>query len=160
VRAVFAYDGIARKAVHQLKFRSGRFLAPVLGDLMRGALQRRPMVADVVVPVPLAPRRLRERGYNQALLLANEIAGSTGGRLGSHVLERTERPSQRGLSATQRRLNLEGAVQVARGAHVDGQRVLLVDDVMTTGATLSVCAEALAEAGAARVSALVFARAL
>jgi predicted amidophosphoribosyltransferase len=109
-----------------LKFRSGRYLAPLMGELLREQLGRQPLQADLVIPVPLAPKRLRQRGYNQALLLAN----------------------------------LEDAVTCRhpRARAIQGRRVLLVDDVVTTGATLSACAEALAGAGARRISALTFAR--
>src|SRR6185503_8899286 len=74
VRAPFAYEGAARSAVLTLKFRSGRYLAPLMGQLLREHLAARPLQADLVVPVPLGPRRQRQRGFNQAVLLANEIA--------------------------------------------------------------------------------------
>lgn len=160
VRAPFAYQGAARAAVLTLKFRSGRFLAPLMGELMRDQLQLRPLRADIVVPVPLAPRRQRERGFNQALLLAEEVAGAVHGRVVRDALERQDRPAQQTLGAADRLTNLEGAFRcrAAAFASVEGQRVLVVDDVVTTGATISACAHVLAEAGAARITALAFAR--
>jgi ComF family protein len=160
LRAVCAYEGAARHAVHTLKFRSGRCLAAAIGELMRQSLERRPLRADVVAPAPIAPKRLRERGYNQAELLAGEIAELVGG-VGACVpdlLQREDRPAQQSLPAAQRLVNLRGAIACAHREEVRGRRVVLVDDVATTGATLSACAEALAAAGASRVSAIVFAR--
>src|SRR5258708_26376043 len=80
VRAAFAYEGAARAAVLTLKFKSGRYLAPLMGEFLRDELNRRPLQADLVVPVPLATARLRQRGFNQALLLADEIAAVVRGR--------------------------------------------------------------------------------
>ncbi len=158
VRAVCAYEGPARSAVHTLKFRSGRSLAPVLGDLMRRSLDTRPLRADLVVPAPLSAARLRERGYNQAELLAIEVSSAIGGCLVPSLLARDDRPPQQRLSGAERRKNLRGAVRCLDPSRAAGQRVLLVDDVMTTGATLGACAEALTAAGATWVGALVFAR--
>jgi ComF family protein len=160
VRGVCAYEGAARKAVHMLKFRSGRYLAPVLGELMRYSLRRHPMRADLIVPVPLAPRRLRERGYNQASLLGEQVAATVRAPVTDSLLTREDRPSQRTLNAAERRRNLEGAIGCTEPAAVDGRKVLLVDDVLTTGSTLNACAETLVHAGATRVTALVFARAM
>jgi ComF family protein len=160
VHAPFAYQGAARTAVLTLKFRSGRFLAPVMGELMREQLQLKPIRADIVVPVPLAPRRQRERGFNQALLLAEEVAGAVHGRVVRDALERQDRPAQQTLGGADRLTNLEGAFRcrAAASASIEGQRVLVVDDVVTTGATISACARALTDAGAARITALAFAR--
>jgi ComF family protein len=158
VRAVCAYQGAARKAVTTLKFRSGRYLAPLIGDLMRVELRRRPIRADVLVPIPIAPKRLRDRGYNQTELLAREVVEAVGARLATDLLRRVDRPAQQRLTAAERLSNLDDAIRCVAPEQVHGQRVLLLDDVCTTGATLSACAEVLVEAGAARVSALVFAR--
>lgn len=158
VRAVCIYEGVARTAVHTLKFRSGRYVAPVLGRLLRENLARQPLRADLVVPVPMPSRRLRERGYNQARLLAEQVVEQVGGTLAPGLLEKDDRPPQRTLAAAERLANLRGAIRCTDPARVAGRRVLLTDDVMTTGATLSMCAEALADAGAERVSGLVFAR--
>jgi ComF family protein len=143
-----------------LKFRSGRYLAPLMGELLREQLGRQPLQADLVIPVPLAPKRLRQRGYNQALLLAEQVWPAVKGELMLDALERADRPAQQSLGATDRLANLEDAVACRhpRARAIQGRRVLLVDDVVTTGATLSACAEALAGAGARRISALTFAR--
>jgi competence protein ComFC len=145
-------------AVLTLKFRSGRYLAPLMGELLREQLSRRPLRAEVIVPVPLAPGRLHQRGYNQALLLANQVAEAAGGDVLADALKRQDRAPQQGLSATDRLVNLDGAIVCHRRREVYNRRVLLVDDVVTTGATLSACAEELAGAGARRITALAFAR--
>jgi competence protein ComFC len=157
IRAVCTYEGAARRAVHLLKFRSGRYLAPVLAELMVDAARRRPLRADLVVPTPLAPARLRRRGYNQAALLARPIAAGLGLAI-VEPLTRLDRPPQQTLGARARRENLLGAVRCDDPAAVAGARVVLIDDVATTGSTLAACARALVEAGAGEALALVFAR--
>jgi ComF family protein len=112
----------------------------------------------VVVPVPLSRQRLRTRGYNQAGLLADQIAQTVGARVVPDALERTDRPPQQTLPAAERLENLDGVFTCRRPTDVKNRRVLLIDDVVTTGATVSACANALAGAGARRVSAMAFAR--
>ena len=157
VRAVFAYEGLARKAVHTLKFRSGRYLVPTMGAALRESLGRRPLAADLVVPVPLSGARMRERGYNQAELLAREVAQAVGGVLATGLLAREDRRAQQTLAAAERRTNVLGAFRCLDVERVRGRRLCVVDDVMTTGATLSACADALA-AGASWIGAVVYAR--
>lgn len=159
-RAACVFDGVIRTAIHQLKYRGASSLAPFLASVLGATLERRPLDADLLVPVPLHPRRQRERGFNQADLIADRLAEISDLPLPTRgLLERTElRPPQVGLNAAARRHNVRGAFDCRLPDLVRGQRVLLVDDVMTTGATLEACAEALTAAGAARVLALVVAR--
>jgi ComF family protein len=158
LRAPFRYEGAARTAVLTLKFKSGRYLAPLMGQFLRDNLARHPLQADLVVPVPLAPGRLRQRGFNQAELLALEVAAAVRGVVTTDALTREERPAQSTLKAAGRLLNLTGAFSSPFPSGVEGRRVLVVDDVVTTGATISACADTLGRAGARRVSALAFAR--
>ena len=129
-----------------------------MGDLLSHQLQSRPLDVDVVVPVPLARTRLRQRGFNQAQLLADYVAPALGARLLSDALQREDRAAQSTLPAANRLANLAGAFRCATRSDVRGRRVLLVDDVVTTGATVSACADTLAEVGASRISVLAFAR--
>jgi len=114
---------------------------------------------DAVVPVPLFSARQRERGYNQAELIAKRLARRLGLKLGSFLLVRTRpRPAQRLLTHRQRWQSVRGAYETRKGTKVDNLRILLVDDVFTTGATLDSCSRALKKAGAASVCGLTVAR--
>ena len=157
INAAFIYQGAARTAVVMLKFRSARYLAPLMGELLREHLEMRPLRADVVVPVPLSPQRLRQRGFNQAALLAERVGPVLHGDV-SDVLRRQDRSAQVGLGAARRLANLAGAFTCGNPARVEGADVVLIDDVVTTGATISACADTLAAAGANRVRVLTFAR--
>jgi ComF family protein len=115
--------------------------------------------ADAVVPVPLHPDRKRERGYNQAELIARPLAKRLGIGMAPRLLIRTKpRPPQLLLSRSERWKSVHGAYATRDGVRVDNLRILLVDDVMTTGATLDACARALRKAGAAEVFGLTVAR--
>jgi len=159
IRSVFLFEGPVRVAVHRLKYRGRRSLAEPLGALMADWWAQHPAEIDLVVPVPLHPRRLRQRGYNQAALLAAVLAGRIQQPLAEGVLFRVRytRP-QMELKEVERRRNVRGAFR-GRDGTVRGRRILLVDDVCTTGATLEACADALRKAGAAEVWALTLARA-
>src|SRR5690349_19408302 len=139
VRAPFAYAGAARTAVLNLKFRSATYLVPLMAELLEASL--RDVEVDGVVPVPLSMRRQRERGFNQAALLASKVATSFGAELVAEALIRTERPPQHTLGAVARLANLKGAFDCTRHDAVQGKRLLVVDDVVTTGATVSACAD-------------------
>lgn len=159
IRSVAHFEGTVRHAMHHLKYRGHTALAEPLGGLLATYWARHPAPVDAVVPVPLHAARLRERGYNQAALLAREMAR----RLGLAVDERTlvrERPTapQVGLTASQRKDNVHDAFRCLNDALV-GKQVLLIDDVCTTGATLEACTLALQRKGACSVQALTLARA-
>lgn len=137
-------------AVQALKYRRRRIVADALGDLLA---ERYPFPSDaLLVPVPLHVARLRERGFNQALLLARALGRRRGLPVLPTVLGRTRATrGQPGLRADARRRNLAGAFAVADASAVAGRHVILVDDVLTTGATADACAAALLAAGATRV---------
>ncbi len=158
VRAACTFEGVVRKGIHVLKYRQGRYVVPFLGSLLEEAVRRRPLHVDVIVPVPLSLQRLRERGYNQSLLLAGYLSRSMSIPMEPDWMERVRATSpQTSLTAASRRANVRGAFQW-RGPSMQGKRVLLVDDVMTTGATLEECGLAVRCAGARRVLAAVVAR--
>ena len=161
VRAVMGYGDVARHLVLNFKHGDRTDGSPAYGAWRVRAGRALLVDADVIAPIPLHWRRLFSRRYNQAALLSAEIARLTGRPQCPDLLVRTRHtPSQGRLSPAQRRRNVRGAFAVdpRRAATVAGQRVLLVDDVMTTGATISACAKALRRAGASGVDALVLAR--
>ena len=154
MRALGAYDGALRRIVHALKYGRRPTIARRLGVLMRGSSGDVTSGVDLAVPVPLHRRRRRERGFNQAEELARHL-----GLPWADVLRRTRAtPSQTDLPAGRRHGNVRDAFAMRRRASVAGRRVLLVDDVCTTGATLEACARVLREAGASDVRALTAAR--
>jgi ComF family protein len=158
IRTACVYDGVARKAIHGLKYRHRETLARPLAQLLEVDLRRRPLRLDLLTPVPLHPRRLAERGYNQSELLAREL----GGRLGIPVIDCLKREketrAQAGLKAAARQVNVREAFGLSRSTALDGLRVGVVDDICTTGATLEDCARALRTAGCAAVWGIAVAR--
>lgn len=163
-RAVGAYRDGLRAAIHALKYGRRPAVATPLAALLATAgpasLPVAPAAwADGLVPIPLHPARLAERGFNQAELLAAPCAARWRVPLLGRVLVRTRatRP-QAELDAAARRANVRDAFRVARPGAVEGRRLLLVDDVLTTGATVSAAAQALRTAGAAAVGVVVLAR--
>lgn len=152
--AALAYRFPADTLVHALKFRSQLALAPLMGDLLIEAIRER---IDLVVPVPLSRERLRERGYNQAAEIARHVARERRARLELTVVvrERNTR-AQADLPWSDRARNVRGAFRCERS--LDGAAIAVVDDVMTTGATLDELAATLKRAGAARVVNWVVAR--
>jgi ComF family protein len=158
-RACGFYEGALRAAILELKRRPQ--VPARLAHLLVEASRRRPLnEATLIVPVPLHPERERERGFNQAVLLGRSLAQSTGLRCDEHSLVRdihTER-HRTGMDARARRESVAGAFTVARPRLIAGESVLLVDDVFTTGATVSACAAELKAAGATDVFVLTLAR--
>ena len=160
-RAAARYGGLVREAIHALKFGGRRGLANPLGDLVAGlGLSALPGAApDLLVPVPLHRRRERERGYNQALLLSRCLERAWGIPVVADVLVRRGATApQTDLDAPARRRNVRGAFAVTNPEPILGRHVVLVDDVLTTGATAGECARSLARAGASVVGVLTVAR--
>jgi ComF family protein len=158
--AVYSYgsfEGTLRQLIHLFKYGGVQPLARVFGERMALALPREHSF-DAIVPMPLHWWKRWRRGFNQADLLAREIGRRWNVRVRGVMLRTRATAPQAGLTNAQRRLNMRGAFRVKRGVRLDGLRVLLVDDVFTTGATASACARALKRAGAKNVSLLTLAR--
>jgi len=154
------FEGALRRAMHQLKYQGEIGLGDSLAALMIPFVEKLDWEVELLVPVPLGKKRKEERGYNQVGLLARPLSLAMGWKYRPRALSRTrETRSQVGLSAEERRENMRDAF-TARVKSVQGRRVLVMDDVATTGATLDSCARALLEAGAREVYALTLARAL
>ena len=151
-------EGPARELVHALKYSGWRVAALSMAEVMARALGSRLSEVDCLVPVPLGRRRERRRGHNQAGVLADALGSAAGVRVEIGALRRgRETRSQTTLGPAGRWRNVAGAF--AATADLSGTRVALVDDVLTTGATLAACATALAAGGAEAVGATTFARA-
>jgi len=156
---IYEHDGAVRAAVHALKYRGLSSLAPAMAGAMADLLAEWAPEIDAIVPVPLFGMRRRVRGYNQSALLAREIGRRAGLPVEPHALvrRRATPPQVRQAGYEARLANIEGAF-AAGPLCVEGRSVLLVDDVMTTGATLGACARVLLDAGCGPVFALTYAR--
>ena len=158
LRSPFLFRGAVRDAIHRLKYKGEKASAGQLAVLMTEYLERNPVSVDVVLPAPLHSRRLRNRGYNQSALLACEIGKRLGLPVREDLLARTRnpRPQVETRSQSERRENVAGSFDCQ--ADATGLSVLLIDDVSTTGSTLSECGFALKAAGAVKIYALTLAR--
>lgn len=158
--AVGLFDGVLREAIHRFKFRGAIGLDRVLASLIHSQYisELQSFGAHLLVPVPLHSSRLKQRCYNQSLLLSRRLGKVLGIAVASRALRRTrETGEQQGLSGKERRANLRGAFEATR--IVEGRRVVLLDDVMTTGATVRECSRVLKRAGAEQVFVVALARA-
>ena len=156
-RAAAVYDGPVAAAIKRFKFAGQMAMLPVMQSwLHRPGCLELAAAADLLLPVPLHPKRLKDRGFNQALLLARGFADKP---LNFELLTRERHTApQVGLNPKERRDNVRGAFAVAQPEEVKGKNILLIDDLFTTGATAKECARVLRRAGAARVEVLTVAR--
>ncbi|HOF04549.1 MAG TPA: ComF family protein [Syntrophales bacterium] len=162
-RSVAVYAGVLLQVIHDFKYRRRPSLGRGLGALMTGRNYAGIDTADldVIIPVPLHVRRLRERGFNQSLLLARAVSAGCGVPLDFLSLRRErDTPPQTLRDRRERRANIRGAFGVTRRERIRGKKILLVDDVYTTGSTLAECARVLLDSDAARIDVLTLARAI
>ena len=158
IRSPFKFDEVIRKAIHELKYRNLKAISPCLAELLADYLKANPLPGEALVSVPLHPRRLRERGYNQSSLIAAEL----GNRIGLPVIEdclirvKQAQPQVRAADVEERRRNVADAF-LCRDGMVKGKHIILIDDVCTSGATLESCAAALKNKGAKSVWGLTLA---
>jgi ComF family protein len=160
-RAAVRYDEVARTLVHALKYQDRTDLAPAMGRWMARAGRELLDGADLLIPVPLHWRRAWHRRYNQSGALGRVIERQSGIKLRGDILQRVRATEQQvGLSRPQRASNVQGAFKVSadRQSEIAGRKLVLIDDVLTSGATTDACARALLRAKAAQVDVLVFAR--
>ncbi len=159
IRAPYLMEGPIRNIVHALKYDGIRALAHPMGELLAEFCLQEQLAADVLAPVPLHPKKERERGYNQSFLLARSVGNAINLPVEPLALRRLRNTQSqaRSISSEERRVNVDKAF-AADPALVEGKLVLVLDDVCTTGATLEACAIALRDAGAASVWGLTLAR--
>jgi competence protein ComFC len=159
IRSPFRFDGVMRQAIHQLKYGNLRALAVPLAKLLNDYLVTNPIPEEVLIPVPLHQKRLRERGYNQSRLLARELGKLIKLPVIDDCLIRKQHapPQAKTTTVDERRSNVANAF-TCRDHRLKDKQVLLIDDVSTSGATLDACATALKAAGAISVWGLVLAR--
>ena len=159
IRSLFRFDDIIRKAIHQLKYRNLKAISPCLAELLADYLRSNPLPGEALICVPLHPRRLRERGYNQSNLLARGL----GERIDLPVIEnclirvKQTQPQVRAADVEERRRNVVDAFRCC-DERISGRQIILIDDVCTSGATLESCAVALKNKGAISVWGLTLAR--
>ena len=159
IRSPFRFDEVVRKSIHQLKYQNLKAISHCLAELLADYLRSNPLPGEVLVPVPLHPQRLRERGYNQSSLLTRELGKLTNLWVVEDCLIRVKQaqPQVRAAGLEERRRNVADAF-VCRNGKLSGKQVILIDDVCTSGATLESCATALKNKGALSVWGLTLAR--
>jgi len=164
VHCVSAYEGVVKTAIHRFKFKKRKRLAEPLGILMVNYLSQLPNLEtkeiDVVIPVPLHARRLRQRGFNQVYLLAEIVSRYFGIPVVKALARSKNTSAQFGLPRQERFKNIKGAFKVIDSKAVFNKRLLLMDDIYTTGSTITECAKTLKIAGAKRIDILTLSRAM
>jgi len=158
-KAVGPYSEILRNAIHTLKYRGKKDLAIPLGDLMACRVMDDPLYcrADIIVPVPMTKLKQYKRGFNQAALLAKQVSNVLGIPMEEVLSKKVETVSQTELNKHQRKQNLKDAFSLKNSISIENKTVILIDDVMTTGHTVSMAADQLSRGGANKILVLVLA---
>jgi ComF family protein len=158
IRSAFRFEGTMRQSIHQLKYQNLKAISSSLAVLLADYMLLNPLPGEVLVPVPLHPWRLRERGYNQSVLLAKELSRLINLPVIMDCLIRVKeaKPQVRTTTVKERRKNVTGAF-ICHGDKINGKQIILVDDVCTSGATLEACATALKNNGAVSIWGLTIA---
>ena len=158
IRSPFLFQGVIRKAIHELKYRNLKAITPLLASFLHSFLKDNPLSGNVLVPVPIHNKRLQERGFNQSSLLARELGRMSGlPVIEDCLIRRTHTPPQvRTISAVERRKNMADAFTCI-SKRLEGKQVILIDDVSTSGATLNTCARVMKSGGATSVWGLAIA---
>jgi ComF family protein len=159
-RAVGPYEDTYRIAIKVFKFLCRKYLGVKMGKMMAEVVKAEPRFQsiDMIIPVPISQKNLRERGFNQTEILASQISKELSIRVDSQILQRIkEVPSQRELSREERQINLLYAFEVKEPSKIIGKNILLVDDVFTTGSTSRECARILLQAGVDKVCVITWA---
>jgi ComF family protein len=162
-RALGVFVGSLQEAIHRWKYQGKTLLTPFFAEWMAEGLNRywEPDSLNLLIPVPLHPQRLRQRGFNQALLLVKELSRRTGLPYQKTILQKKESTiPQVNLSGVEREKGLRGTFHLMEKEKLSGKTVLLVDDVYTTGATVNECSKVLLRGGAERVDVLTLAHAI
>jgi len=156
-RSTFIYEDLVRDLIHEIKFRKRRHVAQGLGRLWAKIIAAQIPSDAVLVPLPMHPKKRRERGFDQAEIFATAIAEATGAKMLKALERIQDTPPQSGLHPQQRVENVRGAFRITPGMDIAGQDVILIDDIYTTGASLNECARVLKSGGAAEVYAMTLA---
>ena len=159
-RSVAVYEGVVQQLIHGFKFGDKPYLSRTLGLLMADKIKKLGWQFDLIVPVPISVSRLKERGYNQSILLAQTIAKQLDMPVSEVLSKVRDTHDQVGLNFSERQDNLKGSIVLNDKQEVFDKVVLLIDDVMTTGATANICAQVLKKAKAKRVLVFTFAHAI
>lgn len=151
-RAAFVFDDISSSLVHQLKFKGKKFIVSLLACEMEKVFNSMDIKPDFIVPIPLAVKKEKKRGFNQSEILAKQLSEKINIPVFENVVAREiETPSQRGLSQKERKLNLQKAFKCLMPEVVKDKTVLIVDDVFTTGTTVNECSKVLLKAKAKQI---------
>jgi ComF family protein len=159
-RALGSYEGSLKRAIHQWKYEGKNILTPSFGKWMIEGFYKYwdTSFFDLLIPVPLHKKRLKERGFNQALLLVKELSRATGIPYKKRILfKKKQSIPQVDLNLVEREKSIRGSFDINRKEEIKGKRILLIDDVYTTGATVNECSKVLISAGAKRVDVLTLA---